>query len=924
MQKKRFIKSQSGRSMVEILAVLSIVGVLAVSGISGYQYAMRRYRIAETYDEVSVTVGGGRTWPILDHYGPLTKYDFETMAGNTVAYVVPVREVVSKVNYRSDITADEVPVEPPISAEDATRFYNERREYESFTSKVYAPVWTRAETEKAWSVRVTGLSYELCEMLVTKRELGYDYVYPALRDDSGNPLDPYYHDFPLVEDKYSNEDIKNHDNVKKLCEVIDPKHSGMPPVYTFMKDLSTLNKEGSKITSVGDNGECSASEGIPSVRCLAYHARVDEKPLQTLVFYWGKGDGDSPEPLRCTPGTQYYFNGTPTEECCETETDGSWINGVCCELQPDGTCTGNDIEGNPNPKCVTPLDIGENCCIKGTPWYVGDVNKLTGTCKGDCPEGPESQIEPDQEESQLCCEMQAGGRWVLKPGNKSSTIPPKSSNPKSSSRRDGGALCCANSPTVLQFNNTNPMSCNAPNIWSKEKVKVMNGYLAPLTNSRRVCTVNTGGGSGSNACPDGYVSTPAADTVGTSPGEDCVQRVTALGYHWCCPVNGSSGSDLDAPVTGYDCDNVVSFKTCADDSCCVDICGNVPSARLLSDGVCCCDGTGGDTSDQVDSDSADCYFSPPVAMDIYGEPNTDCCEQERKNGYIQTKPMPMGSSEVTKQCCEAMNLADRTTPQRSKMTFETGKIGSKCMTECCDGEFIDNALQQYRLDPAGKFSGDIFVNYAGKPNAAMCCQYIGSGDASKFEHPACCEVDLANDTGDEAGRWSDRKTLTITVYNEADDICTMETVGVDSTCCHPRINGQDMKCAENLGCCDATNNYNNPNNMNSPHCCKLIPYHHWDNETGKCIPCKSDTSCGDPDKCTEVDDETCCIKNQGDQCFAPYAWNPKTGSVYITEKCCPDCPKDVVTKGDFLGFTKSAKALEGKIIGNCVAGFSVR
>lgn len=874
MQKKRFIKSQSGRSMVEVLGVLSIVGILAVSGITGYQYAMRRYRIAETYDEVSVTVGGGRTWPILEHYGPMTELvGVETVS--TVAYVVPVREVVSKVNYRSNITAEEAGIEEPNDAADAMRFYNERREYESFTSKVYAPVWTRAETKNAWSVRVTGLSYELCEMIVTKRELGYDYVYPALRDDAGSPMDPHYHDFPLVEDKYTNEDIKNYDNVKKLCEAIDPKHSGMPPVYTFIKDFKTLNKEGSKITSVADNGECSGANGIPSVRCLAYHARVDEQPLQTLVLYWGKTE-DAPPPLQCTPGTQYDFTNTPTQSCCETETDGSWINGVCCELKPDGTCTGNDIEGNPNPNCVTPpIDDEQNCCIKGTPWFKGDINKLSGTCKGDCPQGPGSQTVPDQTEAKQCCEMQADGRWVLKPGNRSSIIPPKSSNPKTSPRTKGGALCCATSSTVLQFNNSNPMSCNVPNTWSKEKVMVVNGYLAPLTNSRRVCT-----------------------------------------------ENGSSGS-------GYDCDNVVSFETCTTNACCVDVCGNVPSAKLLSDGVCCCDRLegdtpDGDTPDSVDSDSAECYFSPPVAMDIYGEPNTDCCAQERKDGYIQTKPMPIDSSQVTQQCCEAMNLTDRTTPQRSKMTFKTGKIGSKCMTECCDGEFIDNALQQYQLDPTGKFSGDIFVNYAGKPNAAMCCQYLGSGDTSKFKHPACCEVDLANDTGDEPGRWADRKTLTITVYNATDDICTMEAVSSLETCCHPTVNGQNIHCADNLGCCDATNGYNNPNNMNSPLCCKLIPYHYWDDATGECVPCTPDNSCGDPQKCSEVDDETCCIKNQGTKCFAPYAWNPKTGSVYITEKCCPDCPKDVATKGPFLGFTKSAKELDGRIVGDCYAGFDVR
>ena len=39
-----FKKSQSGRSMVEMLGVLAIIGVLSVGGIAGYSLAMRRHR----------------------------------------------------------------------------------------------------------------------------------------------------------------------------------------------------------------------------------------------------------------------------------------------------------------------------------------------------------------------------------------------------------------------------------------------------------------------------------------------------------------------------------------------------------------------------------------------------------------------------------------------------------------------------------------------------------------------------------------------------------------------------------------------------------------------------------------------------------------------------------------------------------------
>ena len=47
------LKSQSGRSMVEMLGVLAIIGVLSVGGIAGYSLSMRRHRANQVVDLVS-------------------------------------------------------------------------------------------------------------------------------------------------------------------------------------------------------------------------------------------------------------------------------------------------------------------------------------------------------------------------------------------------------------------------------------------------------------------------------------------------------------------------------------------------------------------------------------------------------------------------------------------------------------------------------------------------------------------------------------------------------------------------------------------------------------------------------------------------------------------------------------------------------
>ena len=47
------LKSQSGRSMVEMLGVLAIIGVLSVGGIAGYSLSMRRHRANGIVDAVA-------------------------------------------------------------------------------------------------------------------------------------------------------------------------------------------------------------------------------------------------------------------------------------------------------------------------------------------------------------------------------------------------------------------------------------------------------------------------------------------------------------------------------------------------------------------------------------------------------------------------------------------------------------------------------------------------------------------------------------------------------------------------------------------------------------------------------------------------------------------------------------------------------
>ena len=52
---------QSGRSMVEMLGVLAIIGVLSVGGISGYSKAMAKYKLTKAQDQIVMLLMNIRT-----------------------------------------------------------------------------------------------------------------------------------------------------------------------------------------------------------------------------------------------------------------------------------------------------------------------------------------------------------------------------------------------------------------------------------------------------------------------------------------------------------------------------------------------------------------------------------------------------------------------------------------------------------------------------------------------------------------------------------------------------------------------------------------------------------------------------------------------------------------------------------------------
>ena len=55
-------KNEDGRSMIEMLGVLAIIGVLSVGGIAGYSKAMHRYKVNKTIEQITYMAGSIRSF----------------------------------------------------------------------------------------------------------------------------------------------------------------------------------------------------------------------------------------------------------------------------------------------------------------------------------------------------------------------------------------------------------------------------------------------------------------------------------------------------------------------------------------------------------------------------------------------------------------------------------------------------------------------------------------------------------------------------------------------------------------------------------------------------------------------------------------------------------------------------------------------
>lgn len=339
---------ESGKSMVEIIGVLIIIGVVTLTALLGYDQAMLMYRENETLDQYAKAVAGARTGFILEEFGDKT-----VSGGSYEAVRVPIRKIISSVQFDEGS--------------------------ESFTTPMGAQVFVDVETPKAFTAHIKGTTYNVCRKIVAA-DLGYDFAY---KDTSGNN---YY---PMV--------LQNNKEVaEEFCRSVSPSND----------EEEAILEGGDLVLWFGSFGSSSGS--CPA--CYTYKDGICEKKSPAPIGCQCTQDSDCNSACATCENGQCTEISTALESCEKTCENGNRIEcgGVCCPLGVSSCAGENNDQCSDVPICVPGQPVNsegvltEECCSA-----IGGV-----LFEGFCCDTTSDEKLPEKEPCKECCERIYGaGSW---------------------------------------------------------------------------------------------------------------------------------------------------------------------------------------------------------------------------------------------------------------------------------------------------------------------------------------------------------------------------------------------------------------------------------------------------------------------------------------------------------------------------------
>lgn len=305
------LKGESGRTMIEMLATLAIVGVLSITALWGYHYAIELHKENETVDWVVKSIVGSRTGFITDKYGERAEAEGSIQ--------IPIKEVISGVTF----------LEPEA---DGTIY--------GFTTPTGAEISVDVINKKTFEVYVDEMTWNVCRKL-----LRANLEYTSAKLSNSNQF------------VYT---TSTDDEISAFCEIVDPaKRSPSRP--------NAENPEGTEGLSfiLCFGTDCQGGCRSGTILCPSDLKCCDDCDDAGFCDNTDGTDG-------CPVTTPYVCEDDCCKEDCPYTVKGQAGSYCSC---PDGTydCEGVCIpDGESCGGCPTdrPYECVDGCCKEDCPYTV--------------------------------------------------------------------------------------------------------------------------------------------------------------------------------------------------------------------------------------------------------------------------------------------------------------------------------------------------------------------------------------------------------------------------------------------------------------------------------------------------------------------------------------------------------------------------
>ena len=569
--------AQTGRTILEMLAVLAIVGVLSIGGLLGYRLVMIRYKANETIHDVMLRATNVPM--VWNDYASL--YDYK--------YIFPelIPNDVNPVGYAVETWAEPI---------DSDFFYR---------------------------VEVKDMPYEVCRHIISMKptdialykagdEIDRTGVDSSQNDCGRNTINMYF----FFTGEFSDEERlctrANYTESKECCEAFGSEWikgaCRAPCEECEMRNPSSgvcaynpnLNKECCEKTSPNywANGTCCEREE-QSKECCLFAAREWSgstccEASQVVV------GGECQTPTTCSACQDYNAatntctNHVRTSECCTTA-GRLWSGSTCCaagqvvvsgECQNPATCSACQDYNAATNTCTDHVRTSECCTAAGRLWsgstcceasqvVVGGECQNPATCSACQDYNASTNTCIDHVRTSACCTA-AGRLW-------------------------SGSTCCAAGQVVVSGECQTPATCSA--------CQDYNAATNTCTDHVRTSACCTAAGrlwSGSTCCAAGQVvvngqcqnkATCTSCQDYNSTTNTCTDHVrtsaccTAAGRLW----SGSKCCTAGQVVVNGECQNKATCTSCQDYNSSTNTCTNhvktsaccTAAGRLWSGSTCC-------------------------------------------------------------------------------------------------------------------------------------------------------------------------------------------------------------------------------------------------------------------------------------------------------------------------------------------------